>query len=130
MSLFSVGAEARTAAPPSEAPFELAVERLSEVIVGKSHAIRLALACMLAKGHLLIEDLPGVGKNLQDHLNINVIYRCRQPITYDGMDKPLPSLKHGLRFLFTHGGPLTAPASVHSGVIVVLTRLRCVRDRV
>jgi MoxR-like ATPase len=33
-----------------------------EVILGKGHAIRLALACLLARGHLLIEDVPGVGK--------------------------------------------------------------------
>jgi len=32
------------------------------VILGKSHAVRLALCCLLAKGHLLIEDIPGVGK--------------------------------------------------------------------
>jgi MoxR-like ATPase len=33
-----------------------------EVILGKDHAIRLALACLLTRGHLLIEDVPGVGK--------------------------------------------------------------------
>jgi MoxR-like ATPase len=38
------------------------VAQVGEVIVGKDHAIRLATACMLARGHLLIEDLPGVGK--------------------------------------------------------------------
>ena len=36
----------------------------SEVILGKEHAIRMALACMIARGHLLIEDVPGVGKTL------------------------------------------------------------------
>ncbi len=35
-----------------------------EVVLGKEHAIRLALACMVARGHLLIEDVPGVGKTL------------------------------------------------------------------
>jgi len=38
------------------------IERVSEVILGKDRQIRLALACILARGHLLIEDLPGVGK--------------------------------------------------------------------
>ncbi len=47
---------------PSDSPFELVVQRLSEVIAGKSRPLRLALACLLARGHLLIEDLPGVGK--------------------------------------------------------------------
>jgi len=36
--------------------------QLATVILGKPEAIRLALACLLARGHLLIEDLPGVGK--------------------------------------------------------------------
>jgi MoxR-like ATPase len=37
------------------------------VVVGKQPQIRLALACMLARGHLLIEDLPGVGKTTLAH---------------------------------------------------------------
>lgn len=36
--------------------------QLDGVILGKSQAVRLALCCLLAKGHLLIEDIPGVGK--------------------------------------------------------------------
>lgn len=36
--------------------------QLCEVIVGKQEAVRLAVACLLARGHLLIEDIPGVGK--------------------------------------------------------------------
>ena len=35
---------------------------LNSVILGKNNQIKLALACLLAKGHLLIEDLPGIGK--------------------------------------------------------------------
>ncbi len=41
--------------------------RCGEIILGKSHPIRLALACLLARGHLLIEDLPGVGKTTLAH---------------------------------------------------------------
>jgi hypothetical protein len=37
------------------------------VILGKSTQTRLALCCLLAKGHLLIEDLPGVGKTTLAH---------------------------------------------------------------
>jgi MoxR-like ATPase len=36
--------------------------QVGEIVVGKPDQIRLALACLLARGHLLIEDLPGVGK--------------------------------------------------------------------
>ena len=35
---------------------------LGEAIRGKAEVLRLALACLLARGHLLIEDVPGVGK--------------------------------------------------------------------
>ncbi|EQD73396.1 ATPase, AAA family, partial [mine drainage metagenome] len=35
---------------------------LSTIVVGKAFEIRLALTCLLAGGHLLIEDIPGVGK--------------------------------------------------------------------
>src|SRR2546421_695047 len=35
---------------------------MSEVIQGKDEPIRLALVCLIAEGHLLIEDVPGVGK--------------------------------------------------------------------
>jgi MoxR-like ATPase len=37
---------------------------IEQVIQGKSEQIRLALVCMIAEGHLLIEDVPGVGKTL------------------------------------------------------------------
>ena len=36
--------------------------QVGEVIVGKTEAVKLAVACLLARGHLLIEDIPGVGK--------------------------------------------------------------------
>jgi MoxR-like ATPase len=39
-----------------------------EVILGKDRELRLALTCLLAGGHLLIEDLPGVGKTTLAHL--------------------------------------------------------------
>lgn len=38
------------------------IAQLNKVILGKDTQIRLAVACMLARGHLLIEDVPGVGK--------------------------------------------------------------------
>src|SRR5438094_1008187 len=37
-------------------------KQICEVLVGKSPAVKLAVACLLARGHLLIEDIPGVGK--------------------------------------------------------------------
>lgn len=38
------------------------LNQIESVVIGKPHECRLALACLLAQGHLLIEDLPGMGK--------------------------------------------------------------------
>lgn len=43
------------------------------IILGKERVIRLALACLFARGHLLIEDLPGVGKTTLSHVLANVL---------------------------------------------------------
>ncbi|OWY39775.1 AAA family ATPase [Xenophilus sp. AP218F] len=45
----------------------LAYRQLNQLILGKPQAIKLALACLLARGHLLIEDVPGVGKTTLAH---------------------------------------------------------------
>jgi MoxR-like ATPase len=42
-------------------------QALNSVLLGKPHAVRSALTCLLAGGHLLIEDLPGMGKTLLAH---------------------------------------------------------------
>ena len=44
------------------------VEAASQIILGKVAQIRMALACILARGHLLIEDIPGVGKTTLAHV--------------------------------------------------------------
>ncbi|QEP43886.1 MoxR family ATPase [Ectothiorhodospiraceae bacterium BW-2] len=41
--------------------------QLNRLILGKPAQIRLAITCLLARGHLLIEDLPGVGKTTLSH---------------------------------------------------------------
>src|SRR3982751_1108842 len=53
----------RLSAPPMEA----VVSAAGQVILGKERQIRLAVACILARGHLLIEDVPGVGKTTLSH---------------------------------------------------------------
>jgi MoxR-like ATPase len=42
--------------------FDKIVAQISSVVLGKEEQIRLALTCLLAQGHLLIEDIPGIGK--------------------------------------------------------------------
>ena len=41
--------------------------RLGSILLGKDREVRLAFACLLARGHLLIEDIPGVGKTTLAH---------------------------------------------------------------
>lgn len=43
------------------------LDRIGSIVVGKDRAIRLATTCLLARGHLLIEDVPGVGKTTLAH---------------------------------------------------------------
>jgi MoxR-like ATPase len=47
---------------------ERVVSAASGIILGKETQVRLALACLLARGHLLIEDIPGVGKTTLAHV--------------------------------------------------------------
>lgn len=43
------------------------LSQINSVILGKSQTVRLTLCCLLARGHLLIEDVPGVGKTTLAH---------------------------------------------------------------
>ena len=46
----------------SKEKLDAIVVSISSVLIGKEDEVRIALACLLARGHLLIEDLPGMGK--------------------------------------------------------------------
>lgn len=48
------------------------LKALNQVILGKQSKVKLALTCLLARGHLLIEDLPGMGKTTLAHALANV----------------------------------------------------------
>lgn len=50
-----------------------AIASVGDVILGKPKQIQLAFACLLARGHLLIEDLPGVGKTTLSHTLARVL---------------------------------------------------------
>ena len=44
--------------------FDVLAANVGEALLGKDHVVRLALTCMLAEGHLLLEDAPGTGKTM------------------------------------------------------------------
>jgi MoxR-like ATPase len=55
---------------------------LDRVILGKPNAVRLALACLIARGHLLIEDIPGVGKTTLAHALAHVLGLAWQRVQF------------------------------------------------
>jgi len=54
-------------------PLAAALAAIEQILLGKPAQIRLCLACLLARGHLLIEDVPGVGKTTLAHTLARVL---------------------------------------------------------
>ncbi|MBI1942203.1 MAG: AAA family ATPase [Betaproteobacteria bacterium] len=54
--------------PVPASPVARVIEAAGRIILGKEAQVRLSLACLLARGHLLIEDIPGVGKTTLAHV--------------------------------------------------------------
>ena len=74
---------ALTEAPDRErALLMAALASLNQVVLGKDREIRLAICCLLARGHLLIEDIPGVGKTTLAHALARVLGLSFQRIQF------------------------------------------------
>ena len=78
----ATGTVAAAAGGDAVATAETAVARLGEIILGKERELRLCLACLLARGHLLIEDVPGVGKTTLAHALAHVLGLSYQRIQF------------------------------------------------
>jgi choline dehydrogenase len=64
-------------------------------------------ALLQAHGIALVKELPGVGANLQDHLQLRLIYKCTKPITTnDELASLYGQIKIGLKWLLFRKGPL------------------------
>lgn len=61
---------------------ENCLQAVNGVLLGKEQQVRMALACLLARGHLLIEDLPGMGKTTLSHALANVLGLSYQRIQF------------------------------------------------
>ena len=87
------------------------LQAVNEVILGKEPQVRLALACLLARGHLLIEDLPGMGKTTLSHALARVLGLSFQRIQFTSDLLPGDILgtsvfdKDSGQFVF-HSGPI------------------------
>jgi len=73
-------------------------------------------ALLASYGIPVAHDLPGVGENLHDHLQIRCQYRCTEPITLnDVLGSTLKQWTRGVQWVLTRTGPLTLAAG-HAGV--------------
>ena len=94
-------------------PLEQLIAAASQVILGKEAQVRLALACLIARGHLLIEDLPGVGKTTLAHVLAKTLGLQFQRIQFTSDMLPADILgvsvyeRDGGTFKF-HPGPIFA----------------------
>ncbi|RRW42966.1 MoxR family ATPase [Pseudomonas luteola] len=61
---------------------ETCLQAVDRVLLGKDKQVRLAMTCLLAKGHLLIEDLPGMGKTTLSHALAKVLGLSFQRIQF------------------------------------------------
>jgi choline dehydrogenase len=61
-----------------------------------------------ARGVSEVHDLPGVGKNLQDHLNVNIVQRAKRGSALDGKNRGLAPIGVALEYLFYGTGPGTS----------------------
>src|SRR5690606_13893445 len=86
---------------------------INQVLLGKEHQVSLALTCLLARGHLLIEDLPGMGKTTLSQALARVLGLSLQRIQFTSDLLPGYILgtsvfdKDSGRFVF-HPGPIFA----------------------
>src|SRR5437763_6579178 len=86
-------------------------KQICEVIVGKNQAVKLAVACLLARGHLLIEDIPGVGKTTLSQALARSVALGFQRIQFTSDLLPADIIGNSIfdrdeqRFVF-HRGPL------------------------
>lgn len=73
----------------------------------------------------VVSELPGVGENLLDHLQIRCVYKTVEPTLNDEVNNPLRKILMGVQFAFLRTGPMTMAASQ----VCVFTKSRPELDR-
>ncbi|WP_417760759.1 AAA family ATPase [Shewanella sp.] len=95
--------------PPQ--PIDAITTQLQKVLIGKPRVVKLALTCILARGHLLIEDLPGMGKTSLSQALAQTLGMSHQRIQFTSDMLPADILgvsifdKQQAEFVF-HPGPI------------------------
>ena len=105
---------------------EQTINAASEVIVS-SGAIGSPQLLMLSgigeaqqlqeNGIDIVADLPGVGKNLQDHLQARLVYKCNEPTLNDEVRSLFDQARIGLKYVLFRAGPMTMAASLATGFL-------------
>lgn len=102
----------KTTSPhPAAVALRKVIDTANGIILGKENVIRLALTCMVARGHLLIEDTPGVGKTTLAHVLAKTLGLSFQRIQFTSDMLPADILgvsvfdRQSGRFEF-HPGPI------------------------
>lgn len=62
-------------------------------------------------------DAPGVGRNLQDHLQARLVFRTKRPTLNDEVRNPIDKLRIGLRYILSRKGPMAMAASLATGFL-------------
>ena len=65
----------------------------------------------------VVADLPGVGKNLQDHLQARLVYKCNEPTLNDEVRSLFDQARIALKYLLFRAGPMTMAASLATGFL-------------
>ena len=75
-------------------------------------------AAQLAENGIeVVQDLPGVGKNMQDHLQARLVYKCNEPTLNDEVSSLFGQARIGLKYLMFRAGPMTMAASLATGFL-------------
>ncbi|MEM1373289.1 MAG: choline dehydrogenase [Pseudomonadota bacterium] len=70
-----------------------------------------------AHGIDVVADLPAVGKNMQDHLQARLVYKCNEPTLNDEVGSLWGQAKIGLRYVMNRTGPMAMAASLATGFL-------------
>ncbi len=65
----------------------------------------------------VIRDLPGVGKNLQDHLQARLVFKCNEPTLNDEVRSLFNQARIALKYAMFRAGPMTMAASLATGFL-------------
>lgn len=94
---------------------------ISSGAIGSPHVLMLSglgeAEQLKQHGIDVVADLPGVGKNLQDHLQARLVYKCNEPTLNDEVRSLFNQARIGLKYVLFRSGPMTMAASLATGFL-------------